>query len=269
MTGLPAVLAALPDPAADLADLGRLGGLLGRVFARPALLRAALTLPSWVNEHPGAGWPGHACLEFLGDAVLDLVTADALWRRFPNLGEGALTRLQASLVSEASLAAAAEAAGLGGYLYVGRGDRREGLRPSLLADALEAVLAAVFLDARAAGEDALAAAGVAVEALLGARIAGLREDDGIDAKSRLQALLQGRHRRAPTYAPIGERPTGQDPQWRVEVRLSLPGEPPRVLGEGVGRSLRVAEQVAAAEALARIETDPSPDVAHEGTASKS
>lgn len=252
MNGLPAVLVGLPDPAADSEALGRLAARLGHVFARPALLRAALTLPSWTNEHPGAGWPGHACLEFLGDAVLDLVTADLLWRRFPNLDEGVLTRLQASVVSEASLAGAAETAGLGEFLYVGRGDRRGGLRPSLLADALEAVLAAVFLDARAGGRDALAAAGIAVEALLGPRIAGLREDDGVDAKSRLQSILQSRHRRSPTYAPIGERPTGNDPEWRVEVRLSLPDEPVRVLGEGVGRSLRIAEQSAAAAALASL-----------------
>ncbi len=252
MTGLPAVLAGLPDPAADLEALGRLAALLGHTFERPALLRAALTLPSWTNEHPGAGWPGHACLEFLGDAVLDLVTADALWRRFPDLEEGPLTRLQASLVSEASLAAAAAAAGLGEFLYVGRGDQRD--RPSFLADALEAVLAAVFLDARAAGAEPLAAAGRAVDALLGGRIAGLRADDGVDAKSRLQTLLQARHRRGPTYAPIGERPTGQDPVWRVEVRMEMP-EGLQVLAEGTGRSLRIAEQAAARAALERLAAD--------------
>lgn len=250
MTGLPAVLEVLPDPAADLPALGRLAARLGHEFTRPALLRAALTLPSWTNEHPGVGWPGHACLEFLGDAVLDLVTADRLWLRFPALNEGVLTRLQASVVSESALAEAAGAFGLAEYVYAGRGDRQIGA--SQLADTCEAVIAAVFLDARAARLDPLAAAGRAVEVLLGDRLTNLRADDGIDAKSRLQALLQARHRRAPTYAPVGERALGQDGLWRVEVRLSLPDAEVQVLAEGTGRSLRLAEQAAAAAALERL-----------------
>lgn len=254
MTGLPAVLVSLPDPVADIEALERLAGRLGYGFTRPALLRAALTLPSWVNEHPNAGWPGNACLEFLGDAVLDLVTADALWRRFPDLSEGTLTRLQASVVSEPALAAAAREAGLGEFLFVGRGDRRDGTleRAGALADTLEAVLASVFLDARADGRDPLTAAAGVVEVLLGARIAALRPDDGVDAKSRLQALMQARHRRAPIYVPVGERPTGPEPQWRVEVRLTGADGQVQVLGEGAGRNLRIAEQAAAAAALERL-----------------
>lgn len=255
---LPAVLVTLPDPGADAEALARLGERLGHTFTRPALLRAALTLPSWVNEHAGAGWPGHACLEFLGDAVLDLVTADALWRRFPDLNEGTLTRLQASVVSEAALAAAAREFGLGEFLFIGRGDRHSGAidRAGTLADSLEAVLAAVFLDARAAGGEPLTAAAKVVEVLLGARIAGLRPDDGVDAKSRLQAVLQARHRRTPTYAPVGERAGGPDPQWRVEVRFTAYDGRVHVLGEGAGRSIRLAEQAAAAAALDRLAASP-------------
>lgn len=258
VTGLPAVLVDLPEPGADAEMLARLAARLGHAFARPGLLRAALTLPAWVNEHPRAGWPGHACLEFLGDAVLDLVTADALWRRFPDLSEGTLTRLQASVVSEAALAEAASAFGLGESLFAGRGDRRDGtLRPTLLADAVEAVIAAAFLDARAAGRDPLAAAGGVVDVLLGAKIAALRPDDGVDAKSKLQQVLQASHGRAPTYAPVGARPTGQDPTWRAEVRLTAPDGQVEVLGEGVGASLRAAEQAAAAAALARLKQGAS------------
>lgn len=266
MNGLPAVLVGLPDPAADLEALGRLAARLGHTFERPALLRAALTLPAWNHEHPKEEWQGHACLEFLGDAVLDLVTADLLWQRFPELGEGALTRLQASVVSKAALSAAGRGFGLGEFMYVGRSDRREdGVRASLLADAVEAVIAAVFLDARAAGGDPLAAAGRVVGVLLGERIAGLRADDGVDSKSRLQELLQQRYRMDPTYAPLGERPTGNDPEWRVEVRLDLPDAPVRVLAEGVGRGLRIAEQAAAAAALALL----AAEAVDEETAAKS
>lgn len=259
--GLPAVLARLPDDDPTLVELAPLALRLGHPFARLALLRAALTLPSWVNEHPGAGWPGNACLEFLGDAVLGLVTADALWQRFPDLAEGTLTRLRASLVSEASLAAAARAVALGDRLFVGRGDRKSGLvaRDGALADALEAVLAAAFLDARASGRDPLAAAGAVFTTLLGARVQALRPEDGVDPKSRLQALVQGRHRRTPVYEVVGERPRGPEPRWQVQVTLTWPDGQVQVLASGEGPSLRAAETAAALAALELAETLEPPD----------
>lgn len=253
--GLPAVLARLPDDDPALADLAPLAARLGYGFTRPALLRAALTTPSWVNEHAGAGWPGNACLEFLGDAVLGLVTADALWQRFPGLAEGTLTRLRASLISETSLAGAARSIGLGERLFLGRGDRKSGAleRDGALADALEAVLAAAFLDARAAGRDPLAAARAVFTALFGARLQGLRPEDGVDPKSRLQTLVQARHRRAPVYEVVGERPTGADPRWCVRITLTLPDGQVEVLAAGEGSSLRAAERAAAVAALAEID----------------
>ncbi len=253
--GLPAVLATLPDDDPSLALLGSLAARLGHVFARPALLRAALTTPSWVNEHPTAGWPGNACLEFLGDAVLGLVAADALWRRFPTLGEGDLTRLRASLVSEASLGAVAREVALADSLFLGRGDVKSGVleRDGTLADAVEAVLAAAFLDARAGALDPLAAAAAVFETLLGPRIAAMRPEDGVDPKSRLQAIIQSRHRRTPVYAAIGERPTGTDPVWRVQVTLTLPEGQVQVLAEAEGASLRAAEYAAAVVALAQLD----------------
>jgi ribonuclease III len=251
--GLPAVLARLPDDDPRLAALDGLAGRLGHRFARPALLRAALTTPSWVNENQSAGWPGNACLEFLSDAVLGLVAADALWRRFPDLGEGNLTRLRASLVSEASLGAAARAVGLGEHLFLGRGDIKSGVleRDGALADAVEAALAAAFLDARATGGDPLAAAGAVFHALLGARVEAMRPEDGVDPKSRLQALVQAEHRRTPVYEVVGERPRGGDPRWCVRITLTLPEGQVEVLAEGEGASLRAAEQAAAIAALAR------------------
>lgn len=254
-TGLPAPLVTLPDDDPALAELAPLIARLGHRFVRPALLRAALTTPSWVNEHPAAGWPGNACLEFLGDAVLGLVAADALWRRFPTLGEGDLTRLRASLVSEAALGAVAREIALGERLFLGRGDLKSGVleRDGTLADAVEAAIAAAFLDARASGGDPLAAAAAVFDALLGPRLRAMRPEDGVDPKSRLQAIVQARHRRTPIYATVGERPKGSDPVWRVQVTLTLPEGQVLVLAEAEGASLRAAEQAAAVAALAELD----------------
>lgn len=253
--GLPAPLVTLPDDDPALAELAPLIARLGHRFVRPALLRAALTTPSWVNEHPAAGWPGNACLEFLGDAVLGLVAADALWRRFPTLGEGDLTRLRASLVSEAALGAVAREIALGERLFLGRGDLKSGVleRDGTLADAVEAAIAAAFLDARASGGDPLAAAAAVFDALLGPRLRAMRPEDGVDPKSRLQAIVQARHRRTPVYATVGERPKGSDPVWRVQVTLTLPEGQVLVLAEAEAASLRAAEQAAAVAALAELD----------------
>lgn len=253
--GLPAVLAVLPEAEPEVVVLA---AKLGVRFTRPALLRAALTTPSWVNEHQDAGWPSNACLEFLGDAVLGLVAADALWLRFPAVTEGDLTRLRASLVSASSLAMAARAIGLGDFLYLSRSDARSRVleRDKTLADAVEAALAAAFLDARVAGGDPLAAAVAVFTALLGERLTALSPADGVDAKSALQVVLQARYRRAPVYRAIGERTGGTEPLWRVEVTLTLPEGQVMVLAEASGPSLRAAEQAAARLALAATDAGP-------------
>jgi ribonuclease-3 len=252
MGGLPEPLRRLP--AAVEPSLAELEARLGYSFARPALLRAALTLGSWVNEHRGAGWPSNSCLEFYGDAVVDLAAADALWRRFPELAEGDLTRLRASLVSEAGLGEAAQALSLGEFLYLGRGDLKRGAREhaGTLADALEAVIGAVFLDARARGEDPFRAASDLFDRLFGARVAALEPEDGLDAKSQLQQWAQARHRLTPVYVPLSEPPADEDPQWRARVELRRPDGAVEVLAEGEGRSLRAAEQAAAEAALRRL-----------------
>jgi ribonuclease-3 len=230
---------------------------LGHRFARPALLRVALTLGSWANEHKGSGWPSNACLEFFGDAVLGLVAADALWRRLPELAEGELTRLRAMLVSERSLALAAESIELGGWLYMGRGDLKRGGRshPATLADAVEAVLGAVFLDARQAGGAPLDAAAGVFDRLMGPRVAALRPEHGIDPKSRLQHWAQGRLRVTPVYVRVGDPPVPEDPRWTARVELRFADGHVEVLGEGQGRSLKEAEQAAALDALAQVDQD--------------
>jgi ribonuclease-3 len=225
---------------------------MGYAFARPALLRVALTLGSWVNEHRSSGWPSNACLEYYGDAVIGLAAADALWRRFPNASEGELTRLRATLVSEAGLADAARALGLGDFLFLGRGDVQRGARDhaGTLADAMEAVIASVFLDARERGGDPFGAALGLFERLF-ADLSEL-DPDGLDAKSRLQQRVQAAYRVTPTYVPIGEPPPGEAPHWHARVEVRLPDRSTRILGHGEGRSLRAAEQAAAEDALGRL-----------------
>jgi ribonuclease-3 len=261
MGRLPAVMESLPDRHEDERvrarvsdELKRLRGLeqrLGYAFARPALLRAAMTLGSWVNEHQDAGWPSNACLEFFGDAVLDLVAADGLWRQFPDLAEGDLTRLRASVVSEPGLARVARDLELGQWLFLGRGDEKRGARDhaGTLADALEAVIGAVFLDGRERGGDPFAAALALFERLFGERVAAMDRDHGLDAKSRLQQWMQSEHRVTPVYVPLGEPPPADEPRWRARVELRRPDGEVEVLGEGEGRSLRAAEQAAARGAL--------------------
>ncbi len=262
--GLPQVLRALPDPT-QLPDDGTApvgpGGLdglcerLGYEFAHPQLLRVALTLGSWANEHRSSGWPSNACLEFFGDAVLGLLAADALWQRFPELDEGQLTRLRATIVSEPSLSKAAEAIDLGAWLYLGRGDLKRGGRQhrSTMADAFEAVLGAVFLDAREAGRPPLSAAATVFERLLGDRIKTLAPGKHVDPKSRLQHWAQGRYRITPSYVRVGDRPPPEAPSWSARVELRFDDGRVEILGEGEGRSLKLAERRAAEAALAAIE----------------
>jgi ribonuclease-3 len=262
---LPAVLRCLPDPSTDpglageFERLAELAELLDHHFEQPALLRVALTVGSWTNENPKQGWPSNACLEFFGDAVLDLVAADALWQRFPDSPEGPLTRLRASVVSERSLAKAAKRVGLGSWLFLGRGDEQRGAREreGTLADALEAVLGAVFLDARARGEDPTLAAGRVFDRVFGEQVEALTADDGVDPKSALQQLVQAERRLTPVYVAIGDPPPPESPHWRARVELRLVGGEVEVLGEGEGRSLRAAEHVAARAALVRLKAPTS------------
>jgi ribonuclease-3 len=255
---LPEVLVDLPkvdrSNPATASVMDRVQARLGYDFRRPALLRVALTVGSWANENRQQGWPSNACLEFFGDAVLDLAAAHALWMRFPMLAEGALTRLRSTLVSEPALAEAARSIELGASLWVGKGDEPQGRqRDSTLADALEAVLGAVYLDARASEGEPMMAAGALFNRLFGERVAKMTPDDGLDPKSRLQQRIQGQLKRTPMYEQVGEPPPPQDPHWMVRVVVDEDnGEPPRVLGEGEGRSLRAAERAAAVNALEKM-----------------
>jgi ribonuclease-3 len=203
------------------------------------LFRAALT-------HRSAAGPNNERLEFLGDAVLNLVIAHHLYAAFPQATEGDLSRLRARLVSREPLAEVALSLGLGQILQLGSGELKTGgfRRQSILADALEALCGAVFLDG---GFPAVAPL---IMRLFAARVAALPEPETLkDAKTRLQEYLQSRSLTLPRYAVL--RIEGEDHDQTFSVSCEVPGLSLRF--EGRGSSRRRAEQVAAARMLAAIE----------------
>jgi len=181
--------------------------------------------------------------------VLALVVSDLLMRRLPDSAEGDLTRARAALVSEGGLARAAGTLSLGRFLFVGRGEERTGgrARPSILADALEALMGAVYLDG---GLDAVA--GVVARLFL-SELADVESHARLDYKSRLQERAQALWQAAPVYQVVAE--SGPDHDKRFEVALSFVG---REWARASGRSKKEAEQSAAAVALETIERSPRP-----------
>jgi ribonuclease-3 len=210
---------------------------LGHRFRDRARLEAAWVHRSAANERRLAA--NYERLEFLGDAVLGLLAAEWLYRKFPALPEGHLARLKSTVVSAAALASYARALGLGAHLVLGQGEERSGGRDkaSLLADSLEAVIAAVYLDG------GLRAARKVVGAFLDTATDGL--DLGAnDAKSELQERIQGQGIEAPTYRVVAE--SGPDHAKSFTVEVLIGGE---VAGRGSGRSKKTAELDAARRAL--------------------
>ena len=211
----------------------------GHGFADAGLLRQALS-------HRSAGSPHNERLEFLGDALLNQMIAEALYLRWPKADEGALTRARAELVRESALAGIARQLKLGEHLVLGPGEMKTGghRRDSILADALEAVVAAIHLDA---GFEACRSAVLPWFAPL---IAALPAPDkvGKDAKTRLQEWLQARQRSLPVYSLLEE---GGDDHART-FKVSCMLDEPILMTEGEGGSRRAAEQQAADAALQAI-----------------
>lgn len=212
---------------------------IGHPFIRPELLAQALT-------HRSAGAPHNERLEFLGDALVNLFAAEALYARWPRADEGALTRARAELVRESALAPIGRALQLGERLTLGPGEMKSGghRRDSILADAVEAVVAAIYLDA---GFEACRAVvlpwfAAAMDALPPPHKVGK------DAKTRLQEWLQGRQKPLPVYDLIAE--TGEDHAKTFRVSCTL--AQPALVTEGEGSSRRSAEQAAAEAALTAI-----------------
>lgn len=217
-------------------------------FTDDNLLEEALTHKSYVNERRDSGRTHNERLEFLGDAVLSLIISDYLARRYPELSEGALSKLKAKLVSETPLANAARRLDLGRYLRLGRGEERSKGRekPSLLADALEAVIAAVYLDGGfEASRDFTV--DVLIEELH--RLDVLQaQPGGDDYKTRFQEWCQKRYELLPQYLVVRE--TGPDHQKIFEVEVHVNHQ---VVGVGRGNSKKEAEQEAAQRALEQTE----------------
>jgi ribonuclease-3 len=229
--------------------LAALEARLGFVFSDPSLATTALTHASWSNEAGAAGRGDNERLEFLGDAVLTLVVSALLMRRLPESAEGDLTRARAALVSEGGLVRAAITLELGRFVLLGRGEERTGGRgrPSILADALEALMGAVFLDG------GLDAASAVVSRLFQSELADIERHAGLDYKSKLQEREQARGAGGPVYEVVGV--TGPEHDKRFEVALTLGG---RERARAFGRSKKEAEQRAAAAALAELDAPSAP-----------
>ena len=228
----------------DEADLQK---KLGVKCKQHALLEQALIHSSYINENPDIVSGNNERLEFLGDAVLDLIVADRLYRDFPDLAEGALTKLRASLVRRDTLARVARAVGLGDYLYMGKGEEASGGRDKTpnLAGGLEAVIAAVYLDrGMKTTED------MVVRLLEGEWERVASHGTGTDYKSRLQELAQAKFQMTPAYRLVAESGPDHDKRFTVEVVLDN-----KKLGRGVGKSKKLAETESARQALEKLEKD--------------
>lgn len=233
-------------------ELEHLAQRLGHLFRDPGLLDQALRHSSYAHENPESG-PSNEQLEFLGDAVLALTVSTLLLKRFPQSSEGELSRGRAALVNARRLATLARQWELGAYLLLGRGEQRQKGRekPSLLADALEAVLAAVYLDGGLA-----AAARLTID-----WFSPLLEDNlsWQDFKTLLQEFTQARYKVSPSYHLLQESGPGHARHFRVEVRLhGLP------LAQGEGGSKKQAAQMAARRALKSLQGKQSPPGADDG-----
>ena len=228
----------------DLADLQE---ILGVTLNEPSRLERALVHRSYINENPGEVSGHNERLEFLGDAVLDFIVAEKLFRDFPDLAEGEMTKLRAALVRRETLARVARSVKLGGFLYLGKGEEASGGRekaPSR-AGALESVIAAVNLD-----RGLPVAADLVLRLLAGEWEKAVSHGAGGDDKSRLQELVQSRFREPPAYRLLDESGPDHDKQFTVEVTAGN-----SVLGRGSGRSKKQAEMEAARAALEKLTAD--------------
>lgn len=219
---------------------------LGYTFRDKTLLAEALHHSSYANEHRGRGISSNERLEFLGDSVLGFVTAEFLFLRHPDLPEGDLTRIRAALVCEESLHEVAQSLQLGAYLKLGRGEEAGGgrNRTSILADATEAVFAAVYLDGGIEAASALIH-----RVLLDCEREEVVEEKRKDYKTALQELVQRQPDQVLTYRMAGEQGPDHNKTFVAEVLLNG-----AVAGSGEGHSKKEAEQSAARAALERLET---------------
>jgi ribonuclease-3 len=227
-----------------MTDLSELERNLDVVFEDKSLLQRALTHRSYLNEHPEFPLEDNERLEFLGDAVLDFLTGEYLYHRFPELREGPLTSLRSVLVRRSTLAHFARQLDLGRHLLMGHGEAETGgrNRPATLCAALEAIVGALYLD------QGLDSVQTLIEPLITPVITlTLQERLDKDPKSLLQELAQARLHRTPRYDTVAE--LGPDHAKEFTVQVTIDGE---VYGQGNGPSKQQAAQVAARNALTRF-----------------
>ena len=212
---------------------------LGYNFQNIALLENALTHSSYANEHKMGSIGSNERLEFLGDSVLGMVVADYLYRNFPSLPEGDLTRMRAALVCEGNLVVVAKELELGSYLLLGKGEELGGgrTRASIQADAVEAVLAAVYLDG------GIAAARRLIQRFILDHISRIDEVTK-DHKTALQEFVQRKSGQVLSYVLVDERGPDHAKTFCMEVQLNG-----SAIGRGEGHSKKEAEQAAAAAAI--------------------
>ena len=217
---------------------------IGYRFQNQELLNTALTHSSFANESHGPDCQSYERLEFLGDSILGYVTAEFLYRHEPRLPEGRMTRLRAELVCEQSLHQVALRLGLGSYMRLGKGEEHTGgrERPSILADMVESIIAAIYLDSGSLDEPRRF---VTAQILKNAEIGDSHRL--ADYKTELQELVQRKANQHIAYELIGEG--GPDHCKTFTFRVSINGE---TAGEGSGRTKKEAEQMAACEALRKL-----------------
>jgi ribonuclease-3 len=230
-----------------MSELSATEARLGLSFHDKTLLQRALTHRSYINENTDFPLEDNERLEFLGDAVLDFITAEYLYHRFPEMSEGQLTSLRAALVRTETLADFASEIGLGQHIYLGRGEEEHGgrARPAILCDCYEALIGALCLD-----QGLEAAKDFVVQAIRMAIPQILEAETDKDAKSLLQELCQKYRRITPTYRTVGERGPDHAKEFKVAAVIGK-----EAYGLGVGHSKQAAAQVAAKAALERLEKE--------------
>lgn len=219
-------------------DISDFEEIIGYKFTDKELLKQALTHSSYANENNMSKFENNERLEFLGDAVLEIITSDFLLRNYDNMLEGELTKLRASIVCEPTLANFSKEISLGKYLFLGKGEDNSGgrLRPSILSDAVEALIGAIYLDG------GLKYARIFVEKTL------LKDVEKrklfIDSKTHLQELIQKISDTPIEYVIVSEQGPDHNKLFEVEVRHNG-----KAIGKGSGRSKKSAEQEAAFDAI--------------------
>ena len=215
---------------------------IGYHFRNIQLLQNALTHSSYANERWHNSLLSNERLEFLGDSVLGMLVAEYLYRTFPNRPEGELTRMRADMVCEQTLAAAANRIGIGEHLLLGHGEEQGGgrKRNSILADAMESVIAACFLDG------GIEAALKVVQQFILVEVP-VKKMHNIDYKTQLQELVQQKKNQVLSYTLVGQSGPDHDKQFEVEVALNG-----TVVGRGTGSSKKRAEQDSARAAIEKL-----------------